>query len=150
MLLEECSARWMHPGHLYCVSVSDSSTPLSIMINQPAHALGAVVRRKRWRHECYWWVEQKPRCSVRVTEKDALADLTCHQINNPSSTHARTHASYPPMIDRWKVRFEGRVTVGPGRAGMCAVGGEEGLVIRGGEGLEGRPPLLHTPPRGEG
>lgn len=33
---------------------------------------------------------------------------------------------------------------------MCAVGGEEGLVVRGGEGLEARPPLRHTPPRGEG
>lgn len=63
--------------------------------------------------------------------------------------HART-PSYPQMIDRGEVRFEDRLTVGAGRAGMCAVEGEEGLVIRGGEGLEGRPPPLHTPPRGEG
>lgn len=34
-------------------------------------------------------LRQKPRCSVRVTENDTFTDLTCHQINNPISTHAR-------------------------------------------------------------
>lgn len=91
------------------------------MIHQPAWTVVTGVSRKLWRHEYYWWVEQKPRCSVRVTEKDAFADLTCRQINNPTSTHARTHARTPTlhtMIDSAKVRFDGRLTVGRGRAGM--------------------------------